>query len=141
MLALHRMDGVDGIERVIPDPSVLDGNETILLAALADRLEMSRRDLDPFGLEIGLDLRDRAPIVMGEPTKDILATAQRLGHTSTRMVDSTYVELYAEVSRQAADAIDEAAKGAANASAAGPARDQRGTGGPQTSGRGGETRP
>jgi integrase len=58
-------------------------------------------------------------------TKDILATAQRLGHTSTRMVDSTYVTLYETVSRQVADAIDEAADRAGNVYAAGRARDQR----------------
>jgi len=55
-----------------------------------------------------------------DATKDLLATAQRLGHTSTRMVDSTYVELYAEVSRQIADAIDVAVPDA------GQIRDERG---------------
>ncbi len=39
-------------------------------------------------------------------SKDILAVARRLGHTSTRMVDGVYVELYSEISRQVADAID-----------------------------------
>jgi len=39
-------------------------------------------------------------------SKDILAVARRLGHTSTRMVDSVYVELYSEISRQVVDAID-----------------------------------
>jgi hypothetical protein len=34
------------------------------------------------------------------------AVASRLGHTSTRMMDTAYVELYSEVSRQVADAID-----------------------------------
>jgi hypothetical protein len=43
------------------------------------------------------------------------------------MVDATYAELYVEVSRQVADAIDEAAAHADTVSAAGPARDQRGT--------------
>jgi hypothetical protein len=35
------------------------------------------------------------------------AVASRLGHTSTRMVDTIYVEVYSEVSRQVADAIDD----------------------------------
>jgi len=34
------------------------------------------------------------------------AVASRLGHTSTRMMDTVYVEVYSEVSRQIADAID-----------------------------------
>jgi integrase len=86
-------------------------------------------------------LRHSGASLAYDATKDILATAQRLGHTSTRMVDSTYVELYAEVSRQVADAIDEAADRAATMSAAGSARGQRGTGGPHTSGRAGGNRP
>ena len=39
-------------------------------------------------------------------TKDMKATAQRLGHTSVRMVDTVYVELYDEASRAVADGID-----------------------------------
>ncbi len=39
-------------------------------------------------------------------TKDMKAVASRLGHTSTRMMDTVYVEVYPEVSRQVADAID-----------------------------------
>jgi hypothetical protein len=35
------------------------------------------------------------------------AVASRLGNTSTRMLDTVYVEVYSEVSRQVADAIDE----------------------------------
>jgi hypothetical protein len=34
------------------------------------------------------------------------AVAARLGHTSTRMMDAVYVELYAETGRELADAID-----------------------------------
>jgi integrase len=41
-------------------------------------------------------------------THDLKATADRLGHTSTRMVDTVYVKLYDDVSRGVADAIDEA---------------------------------
>jgi hypothetical protein len=74
-------------------------------------------------------------------TKDILATAPRLGHTSTRMVDSVYVGLYSEVSRQVADAIDEAANRDGVEFAAGPGRDLRGTGDSQTSERAGENWP
>jgi hypothetical protein len=33
--------------------------------------------------------------------------SKRLGHTSTRMVDSTYVSQYEDASRAVADAIDE----------------------------------
>jgi integrase len=40
-------------------------------------------------------------------SKDMKAVASRLGHTSTRMMDTVYVEVYAEVSRQLADAIDD----------------------------------
>ena len=40
-------------------------------------------------------------------THDLKATAERLGHTSTRMVDTVYVKLYADVSRNLADAIGE----------------------------------
>jgi len=39
-------------------------------------------------------------------SKDMKAVASRLGHTSTRMMDTVYVEVYSEVSRQIADAID-----------------------------------
>ena len=39
-------------------------------------------------------------------SKDMKAVASRLGHTSTRMMDTVYVEVYSEVSRQLADAID-----------------------------------
>ena len=39
-------------------------------------------------------------------THDLKATAARLGHTSTRMVDSTYVQLYEERGREVADGID-----------------------------------
>lgn len=40
-------------------------------------------------------------------SKDMKAVSQRLGHTSTRMVDTVYLSLYDEVGRQVADAIDE----------------------------------
>ncbi|MGI8407587.1 MAG: tyrosine-type recombinase/integrase [Actinomycetota bacterium] len=39
-------------------------------------------------------------------SKDMKAVASRLGHTSTRMMDTIYVEVYSDVSRQLADAID-----------------------------------
>jgi integrase len=86
-------------------------------------------------------LRHSGASLAYDATKDILATAQRLGHSSTRMVDSTYVTIYAEVSRQVADAIDEAASRSEVASAAGPARDQRGTTASRTSERAGGNRP
>jgi integrase len=40
-------------------------------------------------------------------SKDMKAVASRLGHTSTRMIDTIYVEVYSEVSKQLADAIDD----------------------------------
>ena len=40
-------------------------------------------------------------------TRDLKAVAARLGHTSTRMADTVYVEQYAEASRAVADAIDD----------------------------------
>ena len=39
-------------------------------------------------------------------TGDMKAVAERLGHTSTRMVDTVYVKVYAEASAKVADAID-----------------------------------
>jgi hypothetical protein len=41
-------------------------------------------------------------------TRDLALVAARLGHTSTRMADEHYVELYDEADREAADAIDAA---------------------------------
>ena len=40
-------------------------------------------------------------------SRDLKLVSKRLGHTSTRMVDSTYVTLYEDASRTVADAIDE----------------------------------
>jgi integrase len=39
-------------------------------------------------------------------SKDLKATAARLGHSTTRMLDTVYVELYEETGRELADAID-----------------------------------
>ena len=39
-------------------------------------------------------------------THDLKAVAERLGHTSVRMVDTVYVRVYEEASRELADAID-----------------------------------
>lgn len=39
-------------------------------------------------------------------TRDMKAVAERLGHTSTRMMDTAYVKVYAETSAKVADAID-----------------------------------
>jgi integrase len=38
-------------------------------------------------------------------THDLKATAERLGHTSTRMVDTVYLKLYNDVDRSVADAV------------------------------------
>jgi integrase len=86
-------------------------------------------------------LRHSGASLAYDATKDILATAQRLGHTSTRMVDSTYVEVYSEVSRQVADAIDEATNRGEVVPAAGPRRDERGMTASQTNERAGESWP
>ena len=40
-------------------------------------------------------------------THDLKATAERLGHTSTRMVDTVYLKLYQDADRRVADAIDD----------------------------------
>jgi integrase len=40
-------------------------------------------------------------------SRDLKLVSKRLGHTSTRMVDSTYISLYEDASRAVADAIDE----------------------------------
>ena len=45
-------------------------------------------------------------------TKDVVATSRRLGHTSTRMMDTVYVEIYPEASRAVADGIDEMVRAA-----------------------------
>jgi RES domain-containing protein len=39
-------------------------------------------------------------------TRYMKAVAERVGHTSTRMLDSVYVKVYADVSHVVADAID-----------------------------------
>jgi integrase len=38
---------------------------------------------------------------------DLKLVSKRLGHTSTRMVDSVYLKLYEDAGRKVADAIDE----------------------------------
>jgi integrase len=38
---------------------------------------------------------------------DLKGVANRLGHTSTRMVDTTYLAVYEDAGRGLADAIDE----------------------------------
>ena len=86
-------------------------------------------------------LRHSGASLAYDATKDILATAQRLGHTSTRMVDSVYVELYAEVSRQVADAIDDAAGRDEAVYVAGPPRDHGGISRSQAIERAGGNRP
>jgi integrase len=43
-------------------------------------------------------------------TRDMKAVAERLGHTSTRMMDTVYVEVYADTSAKVADAIDRLVK-------------------------------
>jgi hypothetical protein len=38
---------------------------------------------------------------------DLKALANRLGHTSTRMLDTTYLAVYDDAGRELADAIDD----------------------------------
>ena len=48
-------------------------------------------------------------------SRDMKAGAERLGHTSTRMIDTVYVQLYQDVGRQLADAIDTMARASLDA--------------------------
>ncbi len=50
------------------------------------------------------------------------AVAARRGHTSVRIMDAVYVEIYSDAARGLADAIDRLAE---DASAAGPRRDDQ----------------
>ncbi|MDP9329833.1 MAG: site-specific integrase [Actinomycetota bacterium] len=59
--------------------------------------------VDPIRLEW---LRHTGASLAYRATGDMKAVAERLGHTSTRMMDTVYVKLYPEVSRGVADAID-----------------------------------
>ena len=52
-------------------------------------------------------LRHKGASLAYAATHDLKATAEPLGHTSTRMVDTVYVKLYADASRNLADAIGE----------------------------------
>jgi integrase len=56
-------------------------------------------------------------------TRDLKAVSERLGHTSTRMVDQVYVELYPEATRDVADALDQLVRASRNQSRAGYLRD------------------
>ncbi len=51
-------------------------------------------------------LRHSGASVAYAASRDLKAVAERLGHTSVRMVDSVCVRLYEETSRELADAID-----------------------------------
>jgi integrase len=51
-------------------------------------------------------LRHSGASVAYAATHDLKATADRLGHTSTRMVDTVYLKLYQDADRRVADAID-----------------------------------
>jgi integrase len=52
-------------------------------------------------------LRHTGASIAYAATRDTKAVAQRLGHTSTRMMDTVYIEVYPSASRATADAIDE----------------------------------
>ncbi len=52
-------------------------------------------------------LRHSGASLAYQATHDLKAVASRLGHTSTRMVDSVYVKLYADRDREVASAIEE----------------------------------
>ena len=59
--------------------------------------------VDPVRLEW---LRHTGASIAYAATRDMKAVAARLGHTSTRMMDTVYVRVYPETSRRVADAID-----------------------------------
>jgi integrase len=52
-------------------------------------------------------LRHTGSSIAYAATRDMKAVAQRLGHTSTRMMNTVYVAIYPSASRATADAIDE----------------------------------
>lgn len=52
-------------------------------------------------------------------TRDVKAVAKRLGPTSTRMMDTVYVDVYPEASRAVADAIDEVVRRSVSSESAG----------------------
>lgn len=67
------------------------------------RRACTEADVEPVRLEW---LRHTGASLAYAATHDLKATAERLGHASTRMVDTVYVKLYEEASREVADAID-----------------------------------
>jgi integrase len=52
-------------------------------------------------------LRHTGASVAYAATRDLKAVADRLGHTSTRMVDPVYLDVYPDAARAVADAIDD----------------------------------
>jgi integrase len=60
-------------------------------------------DVEPTRLEW---LRHTGASIGYRATKDMKAVANRLGHTSVRMLDTTYVKVYADAAREVADALD-----------------------------------
>ena len=59
--------------------------------------------MEPIRLEW---LRHTGASIAYRATKDMKAVANRLGHTSVRMLDTTYVKVYPDAAREVADAID-----------------------------------
>jgi integrase len=59
--------------------------------------------IEPIRLEW---LRHTGASIAYRATKDMKAVANRLGHTSVRMLDTTYVKVYSDAAREVADAID-----------------------------------
>jgi integrase len=60
-------------------------------------------DVDPIRLEW---LRHTGASIAYRATGDMKAVANRLGHSSVRMLDSVYVKVYADAARDVADALD-----------------------------------
>ena len=56
-------------------------------------------------------LRHTGASIAYRETKDMKAVANRLGHTSVRMLDTVYLSVYADASRTVADALDDPAAG------------------------------
>lgn len=80
------------------------------------RRHVFRRDWYRACDEVGVErvrlewLRHTGASLAYAATRDMKAVAGRLGHTSTRMMDTVYVQIYEETSKEVADAIDEWAR-------------------------------
>jgi integrase len=62
---------------------------------------------EPLGTVTSFPRQALAASLAYAATHDLETTAERLGHTPTRMVDTIYVKLHQDADRRVADAIDE----------------------------------